>query len=647
SIDTDYADGTGRDGSTAIGESVMTKARTAGRILGFTALVSGLCTSTVGALPPAPKVDEFAATQPKYPGVVVGNLTPAELARGRVEVVPGADGKPMGHALLDANGRVVRRFLAVNTNDYNIKSFYLDGNEVYREIDANGNGKPDQYRWFGVGGSKWGYDQQETGRVSVWARISPEEVSKELFEAIQSKDTKRLETLLPTEQELATLGLRAQDLEPVRKRVSNAAARLQQTATQMNLTATSKWVHVELGLPQTTPADAFQGQQDLIRHRNAGVLVEKDAKSAEFFQTGEMIQIMTQAGISWRLIDGPSPGNADLSGTPPTEAGPNVPEKAKELVKQLTELKDPIDQAQTAKFHSERAAILEKIVAVLQGDASQEQWVRQLVEAHANAAEAGVKENADRLTQWKGLIDKTTPKTSLAAFAAFRVLSVENTSKMNAAKSTKDVASVQSWWKEQLEGFIREYPTMEETPEAMFRLAMSHDFSGKNGEGPAKQWYGALVKNFANNPLAAQSTGALRRLESEGQPFQLSGPNLTGKGNLAVSEFSGKVVIVYYWASWSRQLKDEAAFLTDLMKKNNAKGLEIVTVCMDPDPKTATNAINAVQLPGLHMFAPNNSLTNAYGVMGPHIFVVGKDGKVTNKNAHVPDVGDEIEKLLK
>ena len=38
----------------------------------------------------------------------------------------------------------------------NIWSYYLNGVEAYREVDGNGNGKPDQYRWLGPNGGKWG-----------------------------------------------------------------------------------------------------------------------------------------------------------------------------------------------------------------------------------------------------------------------------------------------------------------------------------------------------------------------------------------------------------------------------------------------------------------------------------------------------------
>jgi thiol-disulfide isomerase/thioredoxin len=616
------------------------------RLLAGLTLYAGFGIGSALALPPTPKAEDLAQTQPKIAGVPVSTPAPAELARCRVENVPGADGKPIGHVLLDPSNRVVRRFLAVGTKDYNIKSFYLDGQEVYRETDANGNGRPDQFRWLGVNGSKWGLDPKETGRVTSWARISPEEVSKEIFEAIVAKDTSRIEALLPTDEELKSLGLPAAEIDKVKQRTAGAAKRLIETANALNLTSQAKWVHVELTAPQTTPADAFGGSQDVVRHRNAGVLVDKGDGKAEIFQTGELLQI----GAGWRVIDGPAPGAPSLEsyGGDGPDAPPPVPVEIQELVKQITEIREPADMSGWPKFHTDRAVILEQIVAKLTGNPAQEAWLRQLLDAYASAADGGVKQASDRLNQWKAQIEKSAPKSPLAGFATFRALAVENNARMKAvADKPAEIGKVQTWWKEQLEAFVKDYPYIEETAEAMFRLAMAHEFSGKDGEEAAKEWYARLAKDFAQSPLGPQAAGAVRRLESEGQPLQLAGPSLNGGNTIDLGQMKGKVVIVYFWASWSSRLKEEAAYLTDLLKANGGKGLEVVTVCMDADPKQAVDAINATQLPGIHIFQPNGTLAAQYGILGPHIFVVGKDGKVTNRNAHIPGLGDEVEKLLK
>ncbi|MFM8707374.1 MAG: thioredoxin, partial [Planctomycetia bacterium] len=74
----------------------------------------------------------------------------------------------------DTNGdRVVDRW-----------SYYKDGVEVFRDIDSNHNAKVDQSRWLNSAGSRWGVDQDENGVIEAWKAISPEEVCRELVEAV-------------------------------------------------------------------------------------------------------------------------------------------------------------------------------------------------------------------------------------------------------------------------------------------------------------------------------------------------------------------------------------------------------------------------------------------------------------------------------
>lgn len=612
----------------------MTKLTT--RALAALTLWAGFGIAPALALPPAPKAEDMAGVQPKQPGVSVATPAPADLARCRVEPYPNAT-NPVGFVLLDGSNRPVRRFVAVGTPSFNILSYYQDGQEVYRETDTKGAGRVDQFRWLGANGSKTGYDVDGNGSVDVWEAISPEEVSREVFEAVVRNDARRLQALLPTADELKAMGLPQAEIDKLMARAANAPKRLADTAAALKLSDKAKWIHVELWAPETTPFDAFGGKADVVRHRNAGVLVDKgDGKSAEVFQLGELVQV----GKGWRVIDGPAAGSpSPQSGDTTAGEVSVVPAAAKDLVDQLSKVR-PEDAAG-------KAAVLEQIVAKLQGDARQTEWLKQLIDAYATAAEGGDAAAAGKLAAWRKQIDSFAPKTPLAGFAAFRALSLEYPTRLKAADKPEDVAAVQKWWRDSLEQFVKDYPNTEETPEALHRLGMANEFAGRAGEDAAKGFYATLAKNFPQHPLAPLAQGAVRRLESEGQPFVLAGPNLITGQQLSSGQFAGKVVVVYFWASWYGQLKPEAAALTDLMRKYNGKGLEVLTVCLDQTPQQAVQAINATSLPGQHLFQAGGGLATQWGVMGPHAFLVGKDGKVVSKNAQVPLLADEIEKLLK
>lgn len=122
----------------------------------------------------------------------------AELASCTVELIKGqklANGKfASGWALKDPQGRFLRRFYdSDGDNQIDVWAYYLNGEECYREIDSNLNGKVDQYRWLGSNGSKWGVDLNEDGVIDGWKVISPEELSQEVLAAVMARNYARLE----------------------------------------------------------------------------------------------------------------------------------------------------------------------------------------------------------------------------------------------------------------------------------------------------------------------------------------------------------------------------------------------------------------------------------------------------------------------
>src|SRR6516162_4281635 len=118
----------------------------------------------------------------------------------------------------DPDGNLLRRFVDTNgDNRPDVWSYYKDGVEVYGEIDSTFAGKPDQYRWYNAGGSRWGVDENRDGRIDFWKVISPEEVSQEILQALIARDAGRLQALMPTEAELKALGLSGEQTERLRE----------------------------------------------------------------------------------------------------------------------------------------------------------------------------------------------------------------------------------------------------------------------------------------------------------------------------------------------------------------------------------------------------------------------------------------------
>jgi hypothetical protein len=84
-----------------------------------------------------------------------------------------------------ADGTLLRRF--ADTNGDRVVdhwSYYRDGLEVYRDIDADHNAKPDQARWLGAAGSRWGIDTDGDERLDRWKQLSAEEATAEIVAAL-------------------------------------------------------------------------------------------------------------------------------------------------------------------------------------------------------------------------------------------------------------------------------------------------------------------------------------------------------------------------------------------------------------------------------------------------------------------------------
>ncbi len=116
-----------------------------------------------------------------------------------------------GFELVGPDGAILRRF--ADTNDdkkIDLWSYFQYGMEVYRDIDADFDGKADQYRWLSTGGTRWGLDDNEDGQIDRWKQISAEEVSAEVVAAIRDQNIERFVALLISENEIKELGLSEQ-----------------------------------------------------------------------------------------------------------------------------------------------------------------------------------------------------------------------------------------------------------------------------------------------------------------------------------------------------------------------------------------------------------------------------------------------------
>jgi thiol-disulfide isomerase/thioredoxin len=121
-----------------------------------------------------------------------------------------------------------------------------------------------------------------------------------------------------------------------------------------------------------------------------------------------------------------------------------------------------------------------------------------------------------------------------------------------------------------------------------------------------------------------------------GQKFPgFSESDVAGKP-LSVSAYSGKVLLIDFWATWCGPCKAELPNVIATYQKYHPQGFEIIGVSLDEDQNALTSFTQQQGMPWQQYFDGkgwNNKLTKQYGVnsipmdylLDPHGIIIGKE----------------------
>jgi thiol-disulfide isomerase/thioredoxin len=122
-------------------------------------------------------------------------------------------------------------------------------------------------------------------------------------------------------------------------------------------------------------------------------------------------------------------------------------------------------------------------------------------------------------------------------------------------------------------------------------------------EAEAKRWFGQLAQQYPRSPLAAKADGAVRRLELEGQALQLALPKLNDpNAAFNIDQLRGKVVVVYFWASWDKRCVEDFTRLKQLVNHFGDDRVDVLSVNLDNRPEEATAFLGGRLAPGVQVF---------------------------------------------
>lgn len=604
-----------------------------------------------------PSVAQTLQLKPIQPGVEIDTPSEEEIANCTV----GAEkiGDHVGWVVKDGRGYVLRRFLDTNRdNKVDTWCYFRNGLEVYRDIDSDGDGKVDQFRWFTTAGSKWGVDTNQDGMIDRWQRISAEEVADEAVRALAEKNSARFRALLLNANELKSLGLSGPLLQEVANAIQQAESQFQQAAAKAAALGAVKWVQFSGHHPGLLSASSDGPSQDLLIYENAIAFAEGQGGTVQVF-LGTLVQV----GPTWRLVTAPqlleeqtavlAQNNVFFKppAVEPVQPGgtQQVSEKMQQLLDELEKLEAAAQQAQTldqqAALNAKRADIIEALEAEANRPEDKAMWIRQLADFLTASVQAGsYPDGAKRLQALFARITKNPVEKDLPAYVRFRQLTAEYALAVQRPDVKYD--EVQKQWMSNLEQFLKEYPDAPDAAEALLQLGVGREYT--EDIDAAKVAYQEIVKRFANEPEAAKARGALRRLMSEGQAFDLKGKDLQG-GTVDVAAYRGKVVIVHYWTSWCEPCKTDMAILKDLVTRYGAK-LAIVGVNLDTRPEDMQAYLAEARLPWPQIHEQGGLESRPaveYGIVTvPTTFLIDTQGRVVKRHITGSELEAEIRRLV-
>jgi thiol-disulfide isomerase/thioredoxin len=150
-------------------------------------------------------------------------------------------------------------------------------------------------------------------------------------------------------------------------------------------------------------------------------------------------------------------------------------------------------------------------------------------------------------------------------------------------------------------------------------------------------------------PSSGRSPG--EELHQPAPQFTVAG--LDGK-SLTLNDFSGKILVVNFWASWCGPCREEIPHFSKLYADYKSKGVEFLGISMDEgevnEVRDLVQEFSHKQRVEYLLAIGNPDVANAFGgVSGlPTTFVIDRKGTIIKKyTGYSPIVTEDIELILK
>ncbi|WP_302119085.1 TlpA disulfide reductase family protein [Allorhodopirellula heiligendammensis] len=600
--------------------------------------------------------------KPVQDGVVYELVKDDQVDRCTVRDIDRSDWS--GWEVVAADGTMLRRFADTNGDKrIDLWSYFQYGVEVYRDIDANFNGKADQYRWMATGGTRWGIDANEDGTIDNWKVISAEETTMELIAALATQNSNRFAALLASPADIENAGIRGDIQETLTRKAARAAVKFKEFAgSQDTVDSQSKWLQFAATSPGLMPAGEAGFEKDVLAYENAVAMFESGDRSGQL-----LVGTIMRAGDAWKLLDLPvlaekgepiaqaggnffTPGGTSAGAAAGSNAGDT---KTQILVSKLeaidTEMAQTTEVKDLAAQNKQRADVVASLIEAATTPEERDTWTRQLVDTVSVAVQSGAyPDGLARLkTLAKSLGQSQSPQTeALRAYTEYQLIGTEYIARQS---PDADFAKIQEWWLGELNEFASRHPQAPETAQAKLQLALSKEFEGQDGD--ALKFYKQVATDFRGTGAAERAAGAIVRLQSVGKEVDLEGTTIQGKP-FRLSQLRGRPVVLHYWATWCEPCKQDMKRLRSLQARYQRAGLQIVGVNIDNSREQAIAYLKENSLPWIQLYEDGglegSPLAKQFGVQTlPTMMLIDSKGRVVRHNIGEAELDDELAELVK